>query len=128
MPTPNPFFSSWDTPFSLPPFDLITDAHFADAFDEAFKQSRTAIDAIAHNPAKADFANTIEAMERADVVPLVHVGCTPGLFGVIQILGQGCHLFYKSVKTSLGSDFRQAIVLKYFHQYSSSRERLFGSG
>ncbi len=64
----NPFFSAWDAPFSLPPFDLITDGDFPYAFDAAFKQSRTAINAIADDPAPVDFANTIEAMERADAL------------------------------------------------------------
>lgn len=64
----NPFFETWDTPFSLPPFDRIGDSHFGDAFEEAFKQSRAAIDAVADSDAPATFANTIEALERADTL------------------------------------------------------------
>ena len=62
----NPFFSKWNTPFEIPPFDLIKDTDFAPAFDEAFKQSRTAIDAVAQASDEPTFANTIEALERAD--------------------------------------------------------------
>jgi peptidyl-dipeptidase Dcp len=58
----------WTTPFGLPPFDAIRDEDFGPAFDEAFRQSRAAIDAIAADPAAPSFANTIEAMERADEV------------------------------------------------------------
>ncbi len=66
MTKPNPFFSPWKTPFEIPPFDLITDAHLAPAFEEAFKQSRTAVDAVADRKGTPTFANTIEALERAD--------------------------------------------------------------
>lgn len=64
----NPFFDAWNTPFSIPPFDRIEDSHFADAFEEAFKQSRAAIDAVADSDEPASFANTIEALERADAL------------------------------------------------------------
>ena len=64
----NPFFDTWKTPFSIPPFDRIEDSHFADAFEEAFRQSRAAIDAVADSDAPATFGNTIEALERADAL------------------------------------------------------------
>jgi peptidyl-dipeptidase Dcp len=64
----NPFLDTWDTPFSIPPFDRIGDSHFAEAFEEAFSQSRAAIDAIADSDAPATFGNTIEALERADAL------------------------------------------------------------
>ena len=66
MTTQNPFLTDWSTPFELPPFDLIKDEHFAPAFDEAFKQSRAAINAIADNPDAPTYANTIDALETAD--------------------------------------------------------------
>lgn len=66
MTAQNPFFTSWKTPFELPPFDLIADVHFAPAFDEAFKQSRQAINDITNNPQTPSFENTVEALERAD--------------------------------------------------------------
>jgi len=66
MTASNPFFSKWNTPFEIPPFDLIEDAHFLPAFDEAFKQSRAAVNAVADEGAVPSFANTIEALEGAD--------------------------------------------------------------
>ncbi len=66
MTNPNPFFSNWNTPFEIPPFNLIKDAHFGPAFDAAFKQSRAAVDAVADTKDAPTFANTIEALERAD--------------------------------------------------------------
>lgn len=64
----NPLLENWTTPFAVPPFARITDDDFAPAFEEAFKRSRAAIDAIAADPAAPSFANTIEAMERADTL------------------------------------------------------------
>ncbi|WP_432449397.1 M3 family metallopeptidase [Aliiroseovarius marinus] len=62
----NPLLSAWDTPFDLPPFDQISDADFEPAFDAALSKTRAAIDAIAQCQDAPDFANTIEALERAD--------------------------------------------------------------
>jgi peptidyl-dipeptidase Dcp len=62
----NPLLQDWDTPFALPPFADIEDAHFAPALDTALEEGRAAIRAIADNPEPPTFANTIEALERAD--------------------------------------------------------------
>ncbi len=62
----NPLLQDWTTPFALPPFAQIEDAHFAPALDTALDQGRAAIKAIADNPDQPTFANTIEALERAD--------------------------------------------------------------
>ena len=62
----NLLLQDWETPFALPPFDLIEDAHFAPALDQALDQGRAAIQAIADNPEPPSFANMIEALERAD--------------------------------------------------------------
>ena len=62
----NPLLDDWTTPFGLPPFDVISDDDFAPAVDAALAESRANIAAIAENPDAPDFANTIEALERAD--------------------------------------------------------------
>ncbi len=64
----NPFLENWTTPFEIPPFERIDTTHFAPAFDAAFTQSRAAVNTIADSPAAADFANTIEALERSDAL------------------------------------------------------------
>jgi peptidyl-dipeptidase Dcp len=61
----NPLLADWTTPFALPPFPEIETGHFAPAFDAALAEARANVDAIAANPEPASFANTIEAMERA---------------------------------------------------------------
>jgi len=62
----NPLLTDWTTPFGLPPFDAIEDAHFAPAMEQALEEGRAAIRAIADNPEPPTFANTIEALELAD--------------------------------------------------------------
>ncbi len=62
----NPLSAAWDTPFELPPFAVIRTEHFAPAFKAAMASARANVDAIAGDPAAPDFANTIEAMERAE--------------------------------------------------------------
>lgn len=68
MPRKNPFLQDWNTPFGIPPFDTISDADYSPGFEVAFAQSRSNIDAIASDPSPATFANTIEALERADTL------------------------------------------------------------
>src|SRR6185312_3637748 len=55
---------SWDAPFGLPPFDRIRPEHFPPAFDRAMTEHAGEIAAVAALPEPADFANTIEALER----------------------------------------------------------------
>ncbi|MFN3663654.1 M3 family metallopeptidase [Yoonia sp.] len=62
----NPLLTDWDTPFGLPPFAAIKDDDFAPAVDAALAEARANIAAIADDPAKPSFANTIEALELAD--------------------------------------------------------------
>ena len=63
----NPLLTDWTTPHGLPPFDMISDDDFAPAVDVALDEARSAIAAIAENPDAPTFANTIEAMELAEV-------------------------------------------------------------
>ncbi|SMH51529.1 M3 family metallopeptidase [Maritimibacter sp. HL-12] len=62
----NPLLADWTGDFALPPFDAIQDADFAPAIEAALDEARAGIAAIADTPEPADFANTIEALERAD--------------------------------------------------------------
>ena len=62
----NPLLTPWDTPFGLPPFTAISDADFGPAFDAALAEARANIALIAGDPAPADFANTIAALELAE--------------------------------------------------------------
>lgn len=61
----NPLLQDWNTPFEIAPFDQISDEDFAPAMEDALKQHRGEIDAIARSKEPASFANTIEALEAA---------------------------------------------------------------
>lgn len=61
----NPLLARFDTPFEVPPFDKIRDAHYLPAFREGIKQQQAEIEAIASNREKPTFANTIEALEKS---------------------------------------------------------------
>ncbi|MBP6737029.1 MAG: M3 family metallopeptidase [Rhodobacteraceae bacterium] len=64
----NALLTDWTGDFALPPFDKITDADFAPAFDAALTQARANIAAIAENAEAPDFANTIAALEGAEAL------------------------------------------------------------
>ncbi|PCI59956.1 MAG: peptidase M3 [Gammaproteobacteria bacterium] len=61
----NPFFSSFNTPYGIPPFEQIKKAHYLPAFAHGIKENRKEINAIANNKAAPTFENTIEAMEKS---------------------------------------------------------------
>ena len=62
--TTNPLLGEWDTPRNTPPFDKIKITDYEPAFETAIAVSRAEIEAIANNPARPTFRNTIVAMER----------------------------------------------------------------
>ncbi|HUV36267.1 MAG TPA: M3 family metallopeptidase [Patescibacteria group bacterium] len=59
----NPFTSEFDTPFGVPPFDVIQIEHYLPAFEEGMTLHRGEIEAIVNNPDPPTFENTIEALE-----------------------------------------------------------------
>ena len=67
MSAQNPFLSDWTREFEMPPFELINDEHYADAFDAAFAETRAAVAAIVDD-SQPTFENTIEALERSDTL------------------------------------------------------------
>ncbi len=64
----NPFFTEWNTPFGVPPFDQIKLEHYAPAFEEGMKQQKEEVAAITKSPLAATFENTVEALERSGVL------------------------------------------------------------
>ncbi len=64
----NALTATWTTQFQLPPFDQITDADFAPAFEAGMAEAQAAVEAIAADPAPATFDNTISALERSDAL------------------------------------------------------------
>ena len=62
----NPLLQPWVGPYGgVPPFDKVKIEQFQPALEVAMAEQLKEIDAIAANPAPADFENTIAALERA---------------------------------------------------------------
>jgi peptidyl-dipeptidase Dcp len=76
----NPFFSEFDTPFQVPPFDKIQEEHYLPAFKEGMELQNMEIEAIVNNPETPTFENTIEAIESTGSL-LRKVG---SVFGVLN--------------------------------------------
>jgi len=58
----NPFFSEYQTPFKVPPFDQIQSDHFMPAFEKGMEEHKKEIEAIANNEEAPTFENTVAAM------------------------------------------------------------------
>ncbi|MDL2305401.1 M3 family metallopeptidase [Bacteroides sp. OttesenSCG-928-D19] len=61
----NPFFAEYQTPFEVPPFDLIKAEHFKPAFLQGMEEEMAEINAICNNPEAPTFENTIVAMDQS---------------------------------------------------------------
>ena len=59
----NPFLSEFQTPFRVPPFDVIEIKHYVPAFEEGMRLQRLEIEAITGSQDEPTFQNTLEALE-----------------------------------------------------------------
>ena len=59
----NPFFTEWNTPYGIPPFDQIKTEHYIPAVKEGIEQQKKELAAIIENAEAPTFKNTIEAYE-----------------------------------------------------------------
>lgn len=64
----NPFFTEYDTPYDVPPFERIAIEHFEPAFAEAMLQESAEYRAIVENPDAPTFENTIAALDRTGLL------------------------------------------------------------
>ena len=60
----NPFFTDYDAPYQIPPFEKIKEAHYLPAFTQGMKEQLDEIDVITDNPNPPTFENTIVELER----------------------------------------------------------------
>ena len=65
MPQPNPLLEDWTAAFGLPPFAAIRAEHFAPALEEAMRQHRVELAAVASQAAAPTFDNTVAAVDRS---------------------------------------------------------------
>ncbi len=64
-PGENPFFTEWNTPYGVPPFDRIRPEHFMPAFERGMSLHDAEIDAIVTNHDEPTFENVILAYDNA---------------------------------------------------------------
>ncbi len=61
----NPFFSEYNTPFNVPPFDKIDTSHYLPAFIKGIAEQQAEVDAIVNNIEAPTFDNTIYALDKS---------------------------------------------------------------
>ncbi len=61
----NPFFSEYDTPFNVPPFEKIMARHYMPAFEKGMEEGRKDIQSLIKNREEPNFENTIGALDKA---------------------------------------------------------------
>ena len=61
----NPFFSEYNTPFQVPPFDLIDTTHYLPAVEKGIAEQQAEIDAIVNNTEPPAFENTILTYDKS---------------------------------------------------------------
>jgi len=61
----NPFFVEWETPYGVPPFDLIENEDYMPAFEKGIKLHEKEIESIVDNPDTPTFENTIVALDQS---------------------------------------------------------------
>jgi peptidyl-dipeptidase Dcp len=78
-PAQNILLQDWTGPYDgVPPWDKVTPAQFGPAFQAGIDEMLRETEAIANNPEKPTFANTIEAMEKSGET----LGNVQSVFGV----------------------------------------------
>ena len=60
----NPFFSAYNTPFDVPPFERIMAKHYKPAFEKGMAEGKIEIEKIVKDQNKPTFENTIEAFDK----------------------------------------------------------------
>jgi peptidyl-dipeptidase Dcp len=61
----NPFFSEYNTPYNVPPFEKIMARHYMPAFEKGMAEGRKEIEKLVKNKEEPTFVNTIEALDKS---------------------------------------------------------------
>lgn len=61
----NPFFTEYNTPYDIPPFDLIKTAHYIPALEKGLEEQKAEVEVIVNQKEAPTFKNTVEAYERS---------------------------------------------------------------
>lgn len=102
----NPFDADSTLPLQYPRFDQIKDSHFAPAFDRGMAEQLVEIKAIADNPARPTFDNTIIAMEKSG-----------------RVLDRATTVFFNLVGADT-NDVRKKLQADYSAKFSAHRDAI----
>ena len=64
----NPFFTEYNTPFDVPPFEKISAKHYIPAFEKGMADGRKDIEKLVKNTKKPTFKNTIKAFDDSGIL------------------------------------------------------------
>jgi peptidyl-dipeptidase Dcp len=62
--TGNPFFTQYNTPFEVPPFDKIMAKHYLPAFDKGMAEGKKELEKILNDNSEPTFQNTIDPLDK----------------------------------------------------------------
>ncbi|MFP4042459.1 MAG: M3 family metallopeptidase [Bacteroidales bacterium] len=102
----NPFFSEYNTPFGVPPFEEIEIEHFKPAFEKAMEEQNAKIESIVNTEAEPTFENTI--------VPMVYSG---------ESLSKVSSVFY-GLNSANTNDEMQELAQEMSPELSSHRDAI----
>lgn len=106
-PADNPLFRKSTLQFQTPEFDKIKNEHFKPAFDYGLKVHDEEINAIANNPAKPTFENTLVALEKSG-----------------EVLGRAQSVFY-NLSSAHTNPTLQALEQEYAPIFAAHRDKLY---
>jgi peptidyl-dipeptidase Dcp len=61
----NPFFSAYNTPFDVPPFEKIHAVHYMPAFEKGMEEGKKDIEKLISNTEEPNFENTVGALDKS---------------------------------------------------------------
>ena len=64
----NPFLAEWDTPYGIPDFSAVEEAHYLPAVEAGIEQQQAEIDAIIANTEAPTFENVVAAYEKSGAI------------------------------------------------------------
>jgi peptidyl-dipeptidase Dcp len=103
----NPFFTTWNTPYGVPPFNEIKNEHFRPAFERGIAQLQDDIRKIAESAEAPTFENTIAAMDNTG-----------------ELLNKVSGVFFNVLESDT-DDERQAIAQEVSPKLSKSSDDIY---
>jgi len=146
----NPFFSEFNTPFNVPPFDKIDTSHYVPAFIKGIADQQAEIDAIVNSTEAPTFENTVYALDKSGKLlgnvsrifySLNSANTNPTMQSIAQKVAplttkhkdnvvlneklfQKIKAVYENRETSSLDDLQKRVVSKYYNDFVRSGANL----